>query len=327
MCVAQIAPMLSKNPLLFASSCAVACALAAQTPPARAHSALAYDPTQRAVVLAGGSTTTPGASAATTFGDHWSWDGRNWRNSNTQGLIRSGHAIAFLPALGNLVAIGGNDGPDQGATALRLDNGKWLPLEGGPTPRSGAALAVDARRGVLVVFGGSVGAGDPFGDMFEFDGSRWRMIEGVLPPPRTGASMAFHAATGKTVLFGGRGRGQEMLKDTWTWDGHTWTLVDSTGPGARTGAGMATDERRGTLVLFGGTGPGFRHVAPETWTWDGTRWTLRSTTGGPSSRGLPVMAYDPARGVVVLFGGRLGRNLDSNETWEWDGAAWTQRTP
>lgn len=185
-----------------------------------------------------------------------------------------------------------------------------------PPPRSGAEMAFDSTRGVMVLFGGMSG-GSESGETWEWNGITWELRSNSGPSPRIGHAMAFDSHRGVTVLFGGNHAFPAPLSnDTWEWDGTTWEFRSDVGPSGRHAHAMAFDSARGVTVLFGGD---FHSgVLGDTWEWGGANWILRSNTG-PSNRGGHGMAFDSQRGVTVLF----GRFFD---TWEWDGNSWLFRT-
>jgi hypothetical protein len=210
--------------------------------------------------------------------------------------------------------------------ALALSSGALL----APAPgvRNAHALAYDAGRGRVVLFGGA-DEGRVRGDLWEWDGAGWRLLAAEGPPPRTFGALAYDRARQRLVLFGGNrvlfGTGKEQdtfLDDMWEWHHGGWHRVGATTPPARAEAGMAYDSRRKRLVLFGG----YRASAEgrvrlgDTWEWDGTRWEEKHPPAAPSPRNGAAMTYDPVRGRVLVFGGS-GRSAD---TWEWDGTSWTR---
>lgn len=101
--------------------------------------------------------------------------------------------------------------------------------------------------------------------------------------------------------------------------GHQWR--QPTAPPVTRNAAMAYDARRQVSVMFGG----FDFPARRTlWEWDGRVWTERTpAAGGPSGRAYHAMTYDARRGRVILYGGRTTTGI-SDELWEWDGEVWTQ---
>jgi hypothetical protein len=203
----------------------------------------------------------------------------------------------------------------------------------GPAARQGAAVAFDAHRGVLVLFGGEGPSGTFNGDTWEWDGATWtRRCTGASPAARYFHTMAFDAVRGRVVLFGGWS-GSCFLNDLWEWDGQngTWVALCGVacggcpGPAARQSHGMAYDVARGKVVVFGGW-----NGTPlgDTWEWDShsLSWAERFPGAPPAARHTHAMAYDAARGVTVLYGGAHtgGHAAGLADTWEWDGGAWTQ---
>ena len=187
-------------------------------------------------------------------------------------------------------------------------------LHFGPTSRMDHAMAYDAVRQRVVLFGGA-DTGGSLGDTWVWDGTFWTQVADTGPLARSGHAMAYDSARRQVVLFGG-GPG---LVDTWVWDGVAWTQVAETGPSARRDHAMVGDEARGRIVLFGGTDG---EEQGDTWEWDGLAWTQREESGPVARRGHG-MAYDAANGRVVLFGGAAQAQV-FDDTWEWNGRQWTQ---
>jgi hypothetical protein len=129
--------------------------------------AMHYDPAAQQVIVFGGY-----QPNVRDRGDTWAWSGSGWTEQPPEAAARTHARMAYDANLGALVAVGGGDG---GPTLVRRA-GAWQPLaaSGGPRARYLPGVAFDARRHVLVVFGG----GDPasnalFSDLWEFDGSAW----------------------------------------------------------------------------------------------------------------------------------------------------------
>ncbi len=184
-----------------------------------------------------------------------------------------------------------------------------------PSPRSSHAMAYDAARQRVVLFGGSSGGSVYLGDTLEWDGTNWtQLAPASSPSSRADHAMAYDSARQRVVLFGGSGSSGN-LGDTWEWDGTNWLARFSLNyPSPRTDHAMAYDAARQRVVLCGGSSGG-----NETWVWDGTNWTQLTPASSPSPIGH-AMAYDAARQRVVLFG-------CCSQTWEWDGTNWTLATP
>ena len=188
----------------------------------------------------------------------------------------------------------------------------------GPSARAGHAMAFDAARHRVVLFGGDSLGSAFLADTWAWDGQFWTQEQDIGPSARTGHQLAFDSSRSRVVLFGGRTEATVLNGDTWEWDGQYWTQVADTGPSPRTGHQLAFDDQRSTVVLFGGEAANAA-LCRDTWEWDGQTWTQRDDTG-PSARRQHAMAFD---GRVVLFGGDTG-GTTVGDTWEWDGASWTQ---
>ena len=197
-----------------------------------------------------------------------------------------------------------------------------------PSAREAHALAYDASRSEVVLFGG-IGSGDLLSDTWTWNGatSTWtNRTPPTSPPARFYHALAYDASRSEVVLFGGAG--PDLLADTWTWNGasSTWTnRTPTTSPPARFYHALAYDASRSEVVLFGGQGSSGN--LSDTWTWNGatSTWTNRTPTASPSARVRHGLAYDASRSEVVLFGGGGGLS----DTWTWNGASstWTNRTP
>ncbi|HEY4026156.1 MAG TPA: hypothetical protein VGO86_06970 [Candidatus Dormibacteraeota bacterium] len=201
-----------------------------------------------------------------------------------------------------------------------------------PVPRSGAAVAYDPRRGLLVMFGGTTDGVTPLDDTWTWDGTHWsRQHPAASPPQRTVTTevtpgrgskpvavrpllMAYDGVSGTLVLYGVPG-------GTWTWDGQTWQPhAGSTAPDGA--VAMAYDPASRAVLLYlastGGTS--------QTWRWDGASWTqLRPRTAPDVVRG--AMAFDGRR--LLLFGTPSGlvQGQHLTETWAWDGGDWSPLSP
>src|SRR5260221_6832669 len=184
-------------------------------------------------------------------------------------------------------------------------------------------MAYDARRGRVVLFGGS-GSQGVLGDTWEWDGSAWALQRASGPSPRAEMAMAYDSARGRVVLFGGvnfSGPAPVEFADTWEWDGTTWRSNSIAGPPARQSHAMAYDSARRVTVMFGGLS-GTGAELSDTWEYTGAKWVAApSGILSPGPRQGHVMAYRSLRPQMLLFGGsRLGGVL--GDTWEWDGTSW-----
>ena len=186
------------------------------------------------------------------------------------------------------IAFGGTpgDGSAYGET-WELAGTTWAKVATeNPRARQGHAMVFDERRGRTVIFGGtgSYGEGQTpprLGDVWEFDGRRWRARAFATGPgPRTSAGAAYDSKRGVTLVFGGVDA-SGFLGDLWAWTGAEWRkLADasSAGPVPRATAQLAYDQKRDRLVLFGGRNGWPDGDLNDTWEWDGATWRQVETS-------------------------------------------------
>lgn len=186
-----------------------------------------------------------------------------------------------------------------------------------PSPRFAHALAYDAARERVVLFGGttgSVGKAPMLADTWEWDGRRWLRVEVPGPEPRAYATMAFDPVRNVDARHA----------DLWEWDGRRWQLL--TDPYAnpnRNHFTMHYDPAKRRVLAFGGLNR--RHQATDSMLvlhgnrfhpWEGDRPSPRY------NHGLVRLASGRS---ALLFGGctRPGDEYVSlGDTWLWDGDAW-----
>jgi Kelch motif len=146
-------------------------------PGPRAQHAMAYDSRRRRTVLFGGL----GLDGRYTP-DTWEWDGRTWTKVAADGPAPRGqHAMTFDAAHGVTVLFGGDTGLATGnAQALSDETWTWGGVEwvrraptSRPSPRALHAMAYDAGRHTVVLFGGG-DAATPRADTWEWDGEHWK---------------------------------------------------------------------------------------------------------------------------------------------------------
>ncbi len=241
---------------------------------------------------------------------------------------RDAHAMAYDTDRGRVVLFGGANEYNFSdfADTWEWDGNAWIERSPAtsPTQRFGHAMAYDAARGRVVLFGGyGFFSGGLLADTWEWDGNEWvEATPATSPPGRFGAAMAYDSARGRIVLFGGVGDGAE-LGDTWEWDGSDWIeRTPASSPPAREYGALAYDRTRQRAVLFGGF-DGVSYLG-DTWEWDGNEWALRVTATHPPARTWHMMTFDETRERAVLFGGYDG-DIPYNDVWEWDGTAWLEK--
>lgn len=111
-------------------------------------------------------------------------------------------------------------------------------------PRQSAAMAFDAARGNMVVFGGRSG-NYSFSDTWLWDGDRWTQRHLFGPPEQvysSGPAMVYDSWRGVVVLF--LARNDSDSGETWEWSGVEWTPRLGTAPRQRYSHAMAFDAAR-----------------------------------------------------------------------------------
>jgi hypothetical protein len=212
--------------------------------------------------------------------DTWAWDGTsaNWSDLAPQQKpsTRNGHAMVYDSARRRMVMTGGifcfvpAVGPCTGTWEFDGTNWSQVATSGAEyTPaRWRHAMAYDAARGVVVLFGGaSVDYSQAYDDTWEFDGTAWTRrtsANGQGPSGRHSHTMAYDATRQKVVLYGGSGVATDAAH--WEWDGQTWTRVTqpAVNPGQRQRHAMTYDSARQRLVLTGNLG-GWGNSPNEVW--------------------------------------------------------------
>lgn len=267
-------------------------------PSGREGHALGTDDARRQVVLFGGSD-----RHSRVFSDTWTWDGARWterRPSAGAPPARTHHAIAPDSARQELVLFGG--GTWLGGSGSLLDDtwvwdgAGWSPMHPpvSPTARVGHAMAGDAARGRVVLFGGLASGQALLGDTWEWDGGTWQQLH-VTPSPAGSRAlgMTYDAHRRRCVLV----RGAAPQVETWEWDGVRWIDAQPiVAPPGFTAFVVAYDEHRRRVVFVA-------QPLGETWEWNGAVWS--KSPGAPITphRDLPAIAYDPVRRQMLLFGG------------------------
>ncbi len=261
-------------------------------------------------------------------------------------LARGGARLVYHAASDRTLMFGGSssgaglcgDSGNQCADTWFLQQAAWMPrgAGAGPSARSSQAMAYDANRQRVVVFGGAPSAGDTW----EWDGEQWFDASpqaGQTPGARLSPAMAYDESRARVVLYGGLktapcgGSGSNLCADVWEWDGVAWTpRGEGGGPGPRMGHGMVYDSKRGVTLIFGGSArSGTCHgetpyfdgncLANDLWGWNGSEWLdFTPAAGLPPERAAPMLVYDPLHEEIVLHGGTngpQGSDVQLSDTW------------
>lgn len=260
----------------------------ATSPPARAQSAIAYDPELRELILYGGCGFC-GAPGLRLLQDTWAFNGTTWRPLASQTtptyepspLMSWDTATVQMELLAPPPGFGPNppngDFNSQGAAL-----GRWS------LQRSGWAWDGSAAGPPLFIQSASFVPEPGSKTMLFFS---WQPYSGSCPLGRCGAD--------PTGL---------LYSQTWTWNGRAF--VRATPARAPKSVGVMADLRVGRVVAVS---------IFRIWVWSGTTWEEQNTSAPVSMNG--AMAYDSDLGDVVVFGVATSRT-QPNSTWVWDGSTW-----
>jgi hypothetical protein len=197
--------------------------VATEGPPPRSWSSMAFDSARGRAVLFGGNTYDGRAN------DTWEWDGTQWMLVATTGpQAREAHGMAYDAARGVTVLFAGFAGP-TGSGAPIKDTWEWNGVvwtqvawrgpggDGSPLARDGRnghAMAYDAARGRVVIFGGDWPATN---GMWEWDGAGWSPVvySGIAPPPLENQAhgMVYDPARQALLMYGGFDRPASTTRD------------------------------------------------------------------------------------------------------------------
>lgn len=151
-------------------------------------------------------------------GETWSFDGATWTLVDTAGPGPSRNVVAATGAGGEVLLWRPHDD-----TTWLFDPASqtWQVLTDVGNPHlDEAGLAFDAHRGTFLMFGGTNG-GTERDDTWEFDGTRWQLLDVVeRPPPMFGHAMVT-SADGAVVSMGG------FVRGIGTPGGKAWTFDDT----------------------------------------------------------------------------------------------------
>ena len=185
----------------------------ANRPAPRFFHAMAYDAARAQVVLFGGL-----VGDNTRANDTWIWDGTNWiqKSPANSPTPREGAKMVYDSARGQVVLFGGSSNAGNGDNSNNetwvWDGTDWTQKSpvNNPTPRHAHAMAYDAARARVVLFGGA----DDI--TWAWDGTNWiQKSPANRPAPRGFHAMAYDAARAQVVLFGGFPTGGQVADDTW----------------------------------------------------------------------------------------------------------------
>ncbi len=288
---------------------------------AREGAAMAFDPLRNRVVLFGGRD-----SHGLPLADTWEFDVAN--NAWVQISPPPGpaprwlHAMAFDPAIGQVVLTGGDD--TVGTTFLETwawNGAAWTPRLDWPSlvPTYHHAMCPNLPAGNMVMMGGEGPGGLALFDVHESTPAGWSpgVFMGAPAGPDPRGALAAAATSMGPVMFGGLHQAPGIMHgDTWMYIPGGWQQVlPPTSPVARHQHAMASfSARPENVVLFGGQDTGGTFLS-DTWLFDASLMDWgQQLIAGPSARMLHCMAEIESQGRVLLFGGRAPGNV-MGDTW------------
>ena len=198
--------------------------------PASADGTMVYSAAAKRVLLLGTV-----SSNRQTVAHMWSWSGTRWEELHPAQLPPSFGPMAYDAAHGQVVMLFPSptqNPPAHGTDTWTWDGSTWIqrqPVSSPPASTGGAtAIAYDADRKAVVMFGGLYLANSATDQTWTWDGTTWTMGRpATIPPARFNHAMAYDPSTHTVLLTRGAdispGGSITGLTDTWTWDGVTWT--------------------------------------------------------------------------------------------------------
>ncbi len=327
--------------------------LSPAAPPARFMGAMTYDYTDGYAVLFGGD-----ALNGTLFNDTWTFSGGVWNDiSASVGTAPAGRSFAAMaddPSDGYVVLFGGWDSINWTIfnDTWTFSAGSWtlLPAASAPLQLRGAAMAYDAARTELVLFGGATygyfGPIVPQAETWTFAAGAWTDISSTIasaPPARFSAGITNISSSGSLLMADGclaAGCFSYVdISDGWLYNasgpiGRAWIPVgESDQPSQRATPAMAYDAVDHYVLYFGG-GWNVGESVGDTWTFANGTWTniTANLTSAPSPRENALMTYDAGDEYVLLFGGYTDNghggigSYTLHDTWKFTAGAWTNIT-
>jgi len=299
--------------LLASSSLLVAATLLANEPGARYESAFVYNEKTTHSTLFGGLTGNDAATKlAYELGDTWDFNGVRWTELYPahSPSARAAHGMVYDPVRSRIVLFGGRTNHSQ----LDLNdtwsfNGfDWQQINtvNAPSPRSYSALAYDAVRNRIVLYGGAHLESDgktitTYHDTWEFDGTDWTKV-GDNGPDLQKPKIAYDVATSQMVMLGAD---SSFNAHMYLYDpaATTWNEQKPTNmPPCVSGASLVYVPDAKIVITTGGicSSP---PATEDVYGWDGTNWNTVAATNTPGRLFDAAATYDTSRSTFMVFGG------------------------
>ena len=196
--------------------------------------------------------------------------------------------------------------------------------EGGPPMLLLGGAAYDAKRNVLVLYGGySWATNSCERETWEWDGETWTKKDVASPTACDHLEMIYDASQAQVILFGGGDENQNLSRETWLWDGEMWTRISESGPLGRAHFGFIYDPTHEQGLLYGGYAD---RILDDFWVWRDSAWQ-NADISGPGPLSHTGMAADHEANELILFGGASSTSTFSSlsdRTWKLTNGAWSE---
>ncbi len=207
-------------------------------PPGRRAFAMAYDSSRGEVVLFGGA-------ASGLLGDTWVLRSGQWMARAPSGAPspRAGCVMAYDAWRDRVVLFGGGRVLSRSylGDTWEWDGTDWTQRSpaNAPSPRGRHAMAWDAARGRVVLFGGEDDS-VRYADVWEWDGTDWQQrVPSRSPPARRTHAVAYDSWREQVVMFGGVSSAG-FFGDTWVYAPLTPAQHQTFGTGCVGSAGVVS---------------------------------------------------------------------------------------
>jgi len=293
----------------------------AQKPEARMLQLMAYDATNKQILLFGG------ANNERLFKDLWCLKNSKWKklsDDGPPGCIKSAFAYDVERKCAVLFGGAGDENKPLDET-WEWDGVNWKKINiVGPPGRLHPMATYDRKNKVIIIFGG-VGSIGLLSDTWAYDGKMWIQKNNDGPKNCLPHALFYDEKKEKVILITlsatSDPNATHVKNEMWEWDGKSWknlsygTVFTASGNlQACAGSGY------GNIILLDGDDKLTNNC--KTWKFSGNTWT-GDTMQSPSARIGEGLIYDPSRDKTILFGGGNRKDI-FNDLWEWNGSEWRE---
>jgi hypothetical protein len=278
----------------------------ATAPPARRLPGHAFDRDRGRFIIFGGG-------AETVFRDTWEFDGRNWRQTGSDGPQVLNPTLTWDGARNEVLMVGL---AENGTTVMyRYLGSAWERIQPETLPDcvSLTGMVWQQHNGKVLMAGGGCINGNALGQTWEWDGVNWTRITttGGVIGGVIGHAMTYDSARGETILFGGSEFGFDR-SDTYRYRDGRWLRVGTTySPGPRSLMVFESAPEHNAAWLFGGL-----NAFGDLWKYANGNWQRVAAENQPSTCLFPAGTWDSARKRLVIV-------CNDSSVHEWDGESWT----